>query len=206
VQGVDTRVAHTIPACSAPARRFACEPSSERGLHLVGRSFRCSRPCRVASGGQRHANGVRYAVGRPGRIPRRAGHAAGTPECCLPVSITTTAEACGNGARETRLDAHMANCRQRTNGVDRQHSERQHGEIDESMDGRSTSTGRRSRRVGSIVETASGTGGRQAPGLAGAKGAGCQNKNKELGDLLRIEMGALLQITVSRRPLRSGRL
>lgn len=97
-----------------------------------------------------------------------------------------------DGARETRLDAqHGEPAGQRTNGV-----ERKHGEIDESMDGRSTSTGkgevdrvgidrsrlRREQTVDKLQDS-----------LA-LKVRDAMNKNKELGDLLRIEMGALLQI------------
>ncbi|HWR87877.1 MAG TPA: GGDEF domain-containing protein [Acidiferrobacterales bacterium] len=109
-----------------------------------------------------------------------------------PIPLPPQPKGAADGTREIRLGGqHGKPAGQRTNGVDRQH-----GEIDESMDGRATSPGkgevdrvgnrrskpRREQAVDKLQDT-----------LA-LKVRDAMNKNKELGDLLRIEMGALLQI------------
>jgi len=109
-----------------------------------------------------------------------------------PFPLPPQPKSAADGAREIRLGGqHGEHAGQRTKGFDRQH-----GEVDESMDGRGTSPGTGEvERVGNV---------RSSPRREQAvdklqdtlalKVRDAMTKNKELGDLLRIEMGALLQI------------
>jgi len=172
---------------------FGCEPSSERVLYLVGRLIQMQ---------PRHAVSLSVASVSPTEFATRLADQDGFRAALVtllerlnaasPFPLPPQPKGAADGAREIRLGSqHGEPSGQRINRVDRQH-----GEIDESMDGRGTSPGKgeadrvgneRSRlHRGQAVDTLQDT-------LA-LKVRDAMTKNKQLGDLLRIEMGALQQI------------
>ena len=166
-QGVDTRVAHTYSGLlRLLLDDFACELSSERVLFLVGRLIQ-SQP--------RHAAPQPVASVTPAEFATRLAEQDGFRVALVtllerlnaasPVPLPPLPKGAEDGAREVRPDAQQGvHAGQHANGVYRQHVERQQGEIDKLQD------------------------------TLALKVRDAMTKNKQLGDLLRIEMSALLQI------------
>jgi diguanylate cyclase len=166
-QGVDTRVAHTYSGLvRLLLEDFACEPSSERVLFLVGRLIQ-SQP--------RHTVSLPIASVTPTEFAARLADQDGIRVALVtllerlhaasPVPLPPQPKDAAAGAREIRSDDQRGeHAGQRANGVYRQQLERKHGEIDKLQD------------------------------TLALKMRDAMTKNKELGDLLRIEMGALLKI------------
>jgi len=166
-QGVDTRVAHTYSGLvRLLLEDFACEPSSERVLFLVGRLIQ-SQP--------RHTVALPIASVTPTEFAARLADQDGIRVALVtllerlnaasPVPLPPQPKDAAAGVREIRPDGqHGEHAGQRANGVYRQQLERKHSEVDKLQD------------------------------TLALKMRDAMTKNKELGDLLRIEMGALQQI------------
>jgi len=166
-QNVDTRVAHTYSGLlRLLLDDFAAEPSSARVLFLVGRLVQ-SQP--------RHAVSLPVASVTPTEFATRLADQDGFRVALVTllerlnavaqVPLAPPLKGAEDGAREARADdLHGEQAGQYAKGVFHQHSECQHGSIDRFQD------------------------------TLALKVRDAMTKNKELGDLLRIEMGALLQI------------
>ena len=166
-QGVDTRVAHTYSGLlRLLLDDFACEPSSERVLFLVSRLIQ-SQP--------RHAVPLPVAGVTPTEFAARLADQDGFRialvtllerlNAATPVPLPPQPKVAADGARDIRPDVQQGeHARQRANGVYRQPVERQHGELDKLQD------------------------------TLALKMRDAMAQSKQFGDLLRIEMGALLQI------------
>jgi diguanylate cyclase (GGDEF)-like protein len=182
-QGVDARVAQTYSGLlRLLLDDFACEPSSERVLYLVGRLIQMQ---------PRHTVSLPVASITPTEFATRLADQDGFRAALVtllerlhavsPFPVPPQPKVAADGAREIRLGGQAGEpVGQRTNGVDRQHSERQHGEA--GRVGNEQSRPRQEQAADKLQDT-----------LA-LKMRDAMAKNKELGDLLRIEMGALQQI------------
>ncbi len=166
-QGVDARVAHTYSGLlRLLLDDFAHELSSERVLFLVGRLIQ-SQP--------RHAVSLPVAGVTRAEFARRLAEQDGFRAALVtllerlnatsPVPLPPQPKGAADGAREIRPDGQQGeHAGQLANGAYRQPVERKLGEI------------------GKLQDTLS------------LKVRDAMKKNKQLGDLLRIEMSALLQI------------
>ncbi len=166
-QGVDTRVAQTYSGLlRLLLDDFACELSSERVLFLVGRLIQ-SQP--------RHAASFPAISVAPAEFARRLAEQDEFRVALVtllerlnappPIPSAPQPNAVTDGAREIRLDEHLGEAAgQHANAVYRQHLERKHGDIDKLQDSHAL------------------------------KMRDAMAQNKQLGDLLRIEMNALQQI------------
>jgi diguanylate cyclase (GGDEF)-like protein len=166
-QGVDTRVAHTYSGLlRLLIEDFACEPSSERVLFLVGRLIQ-SQP--------RHTVPLSIASVTPTEFAARLTDQDGFRialvtllerlHAATPVPLPPQPKDAADGVCEIRShDQQGEPAGQRANGVYRQQIEHKHGEPDKSQD------------------------------TLALKMRDAMAKNKQLGDLLRIEMGALQRI------------
>lgn len=166
-RGVDTRVAHTYSSLlRLLLDDFASDLSSERVLFLVGRLIQLQT---------RHGNAVSLPVASitPTEFAARLADQDGFRVALVTLlerlntipSIPPQQKHTPHGTRDTRTDnLYGEHAGQRANGVTSQHSERQHGVNDKSQD------------------------------TLALKVRDAMTKNKQLGDLLRIEMDALLHI------------
>jgi diguanylate cyclase (GGDEF)-like protein len=166
-QGVDTRVAHTYSGLlRLLLDDFASDPSSERILFLVGRLIQLQT---------RHGHTVSLPVASvtPTEFAARLADQDGFRVALVTLlerlnaasPIPPQPKHAAHSAREFRPENQYGeHAGQRANGANLQQSERQHGVSDKSQD------------------------------TLALKVRDAMAKNKQLGDLLRIEMGALLQI------------
>ncbi len=166
-RAVDTRVAHTYSGLlRLLLDDFASEPSSERVLFLVGRLIQ-SQP--------RHAVPLPVTSVTPTEFSARLADQDGFRVALVtllerlssgsPMPLSRRPMAAEGGAPDIRPDVRPGeHSGPHTNGVYRQPVERQHGEIEKLQD------------------------------TLALKVRDAMTKNKQLGDLLRIEMDALLQI------------
>ena len=164
---VDTRVAHTYSGLlRLLLNDFASEPSSERVLFLVGRLIQ-SQP--------RHAVSLSVTSVTPAEFSARLTDQDGFRVALVtllerlnsgpPIPLPPQPTVAEGGAHDVTPDVQRGeHSGQYANGVYRQPIERRHGEIEKLQD------------------------------TLALKVRDAMTKNKQLGDLLRIEMDALLQI------------
>ncbi len=177
-QGVDARVTHTYSGLlRLLLDDFASEPTSERVLFLVGRLIQ-SQPRQTVSLPVTSVTPTAFAT----RLAEQDGFRVALVtllerlNAVVPIPLPPAPKAAADDAHEIRPDDLQDEpAGQLANGV-----VRQPGEIDEFMDGRDSP--RREQAVDKLQDT-----------LA-LKMRDAMAKNKQLGDLLRIEMGALLQV------------